>query len=294
MNAIPYKKQQGLGLLELLLVLTISALVIVMGFRFYHSNKTLSNVALVRQNVKILLQAANSYYYAYCVKNTDGPNPGIPDDSGEDAVQKAQTMFSKVLTPAYLQTQNADGYTFIPGNFHFVNPFGDFSQGDNAPYRVVLTYANYANNACRSKSNPAVYGQNCFGENNVWYTKVNICVTAFTKVTEDKVKHKKIYQLPSLPVIKAMFDADDVEAGNTTGEHPSKGDNPDCDNGVVVSWESRPRSRSTSLQSGEDLLVTGNRLYNQEYRYGPWMQKGYLATDPNGPQLKNRMNYLCQ
>ena len=65
--------QAGISLLEILLVLTVAALIFVLGFRQYSQFLWSRDVAQIQQSVTQLLQAVNVYYYANCASTDFHP-----------------------------------------------------------------------------------------------------------------------------------------------------------------------------------------------------------------------------
>lgn len=58
--------QAGISLLEILLVLTVAALIFILGIRQYSQYVWSRDVVQIQQSVTQLLQAVNVYYYANC------------------------------------------------------------------------------------------------------------------------------------------------------------------------------------------------------------------------------------
>lgn len=63
-------KQQGLSLIEILLVLIIAMVLIAMGIRMYQSYNSDLEIIRLKNNVNILFQALANYYRANCVAYT--------------------------------------------------------------------------------------------------------------------------------------------------------------------------------------------------------------------------------
>jgi prepilin-type N-terminal cleavage/methylation domain-containing protein len=66
--------QQGISLLELLLVLVIVAVLVVLAAKRYKSYQEDSNIAIMRETITTLVTGFNQYYFAHCSLQ-DWPKP---------------------------------------------------------------------------------------------------------------------------------------------------------------------------------------------------------------------------
>lgn len=68
MTAIGWRNNQGVTLLEVILALSISAMIVLMGFRMYMVYRKQVDVDAVKYNVDVLFQAMTRYFQANCDK----------------------------------------------------------------------------------------------------------------------------------------------------------------------------------------------------------------------------------
>ncbi|OGT36830.1 MAG: hypothetical protein A3F11_08590 [Gammaproteobacteria bacterium RIFCSPHIGHO2_12_FULL_37_14] len=74
------KRESGITLLEMMLVLAIAAVLILMGLRQYRVLRTDTDVQQVRYNVDTLFQAAARYYEVNCSMKTDASGNSVPGE----------------------------------------------------------------------------------------------------------------------------------------------------------------------------------------------------------------------
>jgi type II secretory pathway pseudopilin PulG len=277
------KRQSGLGLLELLLVLVIAALLFIMGLRLYEKQQMQQDIDQAKQNARLLLNTTGNYYYAYCLQDINSASPNhytIATQMLGDPLPTTQNPKTIKLTD--LQSKDAYGNQFIENSFNFFFAFGSFTDGSF--YRIQLAHLPYQSNQCISASSTQTHTpQNCFAQTGLWQMRISACVSAFTSVTTDPKdpKKKPIYAPPSKAMLKGMFQADEISDFNSDAS---------CINGDTITWESIPSIRQSNFNDqGDALLAADQREFNQMYRYGPWMQQGVLST-----HLKQKLEYLCQ
>jgi len=111
----PNAAQGGVTLLELMLVLSISGLVFVMGIKMYQAFQNTLQLQELSYNVDELFEAAGNYYRANCAAGGFSPNP--PSFLSQFPVNTAQTSYpptasypvsivANLLATGYLNSQN--------------------------------------------------------------------------------------------------------------------------------------------------------------------------------------------
>lgn len=120
MDSIYRKRESGLSLLELLLVLAIAGVLIVMGIRQYQILKIDADSRQVQANVDTLFQAAVKFYQAECDQKIGAynnlgylnPNTGISPDS--------PTSITMDLLKPYLATTTFPDNSIVAGTDYTV------------------------------------------------------------------------------------------------------------------------------------------------------------------------------
>lgn len=99
------KQHSGFTLLELLLVLAVVAVVLFLGIGRYQQHKKMADIAVVEQNVNILFDALNTYYYQYCRQDRDF-------SSMTNMQQLQQANLLPYLVKTNLVVPGSDGYDY--------------------------------------------------------------------------------------------------------------------------------------------------------------------------------------
>jgi len=247
-------KQQGLSLLETLLVLVISTTIILAGFKVYNNFKTRQNLTNVKYTATQLMSATGKYYFSVCM--TDPSNAG-----GQYPIDKANM---KAAADDGINIEE-DLQKYLPDNEDntFVNPFGNFLDGD--PFKASLMTKPVEE--YNGDTDEMTYQGRVFDSDVLWKAQIQMCDTRYAGQEEELDED-------ALNAIKTAYLADDAEV------------NADICDGVVVSWQRFPRSVAIRKSTGSSMATQGsNSRFNKMYQWNASM-KGHYNDD--------RLNYLCQ
>jgi hypothetical protein len=167
-----FRKQKGLGLLELMLVIVIAVAIIIAGIRFYQTYRRQEQFLSLKDNVKVLLHGVSAYYRAHCITNLTGYtyNKNHGEFPPETAVQP--------LTSIDLNMNEVMPYFGNESSFT-INPFGPHA---NSTFKLSLYAAKETTK---------------FGATILWQSQVKACITTFG--TNEQT-------------VKGMFDADEASS----------------------------------------------------------------------------------
>lgn len=123
-------KQQGVTLLETMLVLAIAATVVIMGLRMYQSFKLDQEIQQVKYNVDVIFQGLTNFYRANCIQYAQYKAAGVttgvldPDSSTTPLTDPYPIDIDKDLN-------NTKSAVFIPQWPFNPNALVDSSAGNN-------------------------------------------------------------------------------------------------------------------------------------------------------------------
>lgn len=124
-----YKEQRGFSLLELLLVLVIISIIMYLGITRYFTYKREADIQIIQQNVNLLFNSLNDYYYSCC-------NSQIPRNfctAEDNFVVNQQALQKEHLWPNLISTSIA-----TPNDYSVaVNKIGSTLSGKDI-YQVIV------------------------------------------------------------------------------------------------------------------------------------------------------------
>jgi len=137
--------QQGISLLELMLVLCIAAVILVMGMRFYLDYEKSRNITLFENSIAQLAQALNNYYYGNCNNNNiNNISVGLLEQQG--------LISSKLYNPwgsFFVKIINTNNNT---APFYVLQVGAEINAGGSSAYNFAL--ANFIRGALNADGVP--------------------------------------------------------------------------------------------------------------------------------------------
>lgn len=258
------KNAAGFTLLEVILVLVISALLFVLGYKFYLSIRSDADISQVQYNVDRIFSSAAEYYQANCRQQLDPltGNPGATNptavlDPVNSPVSPVAVTVSALRTAGFLQAT-------LPIN-RLINPAtingGYVVQFNQTPLSSPSTDVRFAG----VKIGNIIY----------WNIQVSVAIRSTTP-------------LAIVRMLGADCASNLAASGNTV--------NP-CNSGIAVStaqtvyavWERAPSYAAPNAEANTWMGNAQVRSFNQLYTNSNIVNG---QPGPSGTQA-NYQNYLC-
>ena len=262
---IMHKRQEGVTLFEVMLVIVIGAAILYLSISQYQIFKSGTDVQQLQYNVDTLFQSATKFYKANCISQTN-PTTGAKI-AGTGLLDPANSPANPyIITPTQLQN---DGYLAIPGSATAgtlpfpISPLVN-SSGTNNGYQVQYNLTTVNRTVKTYPSNTAVPSGTIY----IWTIQVSVQLLHPETATQ----------------YLSLLGADCISTPVTSGT----GINP-CSAGLSTGttlflvWQRLP-SMSTSVPPGTWIMNPTVTQFNQMY-----------TTDPMTYLLGNAptQNYLC-
>lgn len=179
------RKNKGVTLIEVLLVLAVAASILILSVKQYQSMSLDANVQQVQANVDTLFQSMSYYYKANCrglYRSDQTLIPGSLNAFSNTTYPKTINIRTDLVTPGYLVTP-LTSTTVLP-----LNPLVDASAGGTYGYVVQFNLTNSPGRyICISSSgSTGPYTPGCLPANQnarigavwVWQAQVAVALTA--------------------------------------------------------------------------------------------------------------------
>jgi Tfp pilus assembly protein PilE len=276
-----FNSQKGITLLEVMLVLTLAAFVMVMSIRMYIGREREANIAALQLEVDQIFLAMGNYYRANCRLDKNNLNP--------NTMPAASTLIRAVVGTATGSTPSLANFITLPANLTTLpmNPLvtstsantdmGYIAQfNSQAPQSVVatscviLTPGTPATTACSAGATPTTTN----AQSLVWQIQVSVDVGSLASVLATRMGADCVSSTnPTL------------DKNNNTVVYPCSAHQ----SGTFLVWTRLPSYASPQMQSPLWQTMPLIKQFNQQYTQDPMYQlSGGTNEGGNGDSF-----YIC-